>query len=178
LFGVEAAHVIFPRQHIERWGFDPEILFLAKKFKLETAEVPVEWAHDHRSKISPLRDGLRMGSEVLQVRWNEMRGKYEQPTFPVQEFPVAEAAPKANRSRKAATAEEGKPTAREGSKKAIVLEMLKRPDGATLKDIMAATEWQAHSVRGFISGSIAKKMGLTVESFKREDGDRAYRLAQ
>jgi hypothetical protein len=92
--------------------------------------------------------------------------------------PVAVAAPKAKRSRKAATAEEGKPTAREGSKKAIVLEMLKRPDGATLKDIMAATEWQAHSVRGFISGSIAKKMGLTVESFKREDGDRAYRLAQ
>ena len=92
-FTREAAHVIFPRQHIERWGFDPEILFLAKKFKLNTVEVPVEWAHDHRSKISPLRDGLRMGSEVLQVRWNDIRGKYEQPSFSVEELPAAEPAP-------------------------------------------------------------------------------------
>jgi dolichyl-phosphate beta-glucosyltransferase len=92
-FTREAAHVIFPRQHIQRWGFDPEILFLAKKFKLNTVEVPVEWAHDHRSKISPLRDGLRMGSEVLQVRWNDIRGKYEQPSFSVEELPVAEPAP-------------------------------------------------------------------------------------
>ena len=55
--------------------------------------------------------------------------------------------------------------------------MLKRPDGVTLADIMAATDWQAHSVRGFISGSLGKKMGLTVESFKRPDGVRAYRIA-
>ncbi len=92
-FTREAAHIIFPRQHIQRWGFDPEILFLAKKFKLETVEVPVEWAHDHRSKISPLRDGLRMGSEVLQVRWNEIRGRYEQPSFAVEELPAAKPAP-------------------------------------------------------------------------------------
>lgn len=92
-FTREAAHVIFPRQHIERWGFDPEILFLARKFKLKTAEVPVQWAHDHRSKISPLRDGLRMGSEVLQVRWNEMRGRYERPSFAVEELPAVEPAP-------------------------------------------------------------------------------------
>ncbi len=92
-FTREAAHVIFPRQHIQRWGFDPEILFLAKKFKLKTIEVPVEWAHDHRSKISPLRDGLRMGSEVLQVRWNDIRGKYEQPSLAVEELSAAEPAP-------------------------------------------------------------------------------------
>jgi hypothetical protein len=42
---------------------------------------------------------------------------------------------------------------------------------------MSATDWQAHSVRGFISGSLGKKMGLTVESFKRADGARAYRTA-
>jgi hypothetical protein len=42
---------------------------------------------------------------------------------------------------------------------------------------MAATEWQAHSVRGFISGSLTKKMGLKIESIKREDGERAYVLA-
>jgi glycosyltransferase involved in cell wall biosynthesis len=91
-FTRQAAHIIFPRQHIERWGFDPEILFLANKFKLRTAEVPVEWAHDHRSKINPLRDGLRMGVEVLQVRWNDIRGRYEQPVYAAEELPAAEPA--------------------------------------------------------------------------------------
>ena len=43
---------------------------------------------------------------------------------------------------------------------------------------MSATGWQAHSVRGFISGSLGKKMGLTVDSFKREDGERGYRIAK
>ncbi|MCC6262120.1 MAG: DUF3489 domain-containing protein [Bryobacterales bacterium] len=66
---------------------------------------------------------------------------------------------------------------RENSKKAIVLELLRRPGGATIADIMGATEWQAHSVRGFLSGSLAKKMGLTIESTKRADGVRIYRVA-
>jgi len=85
-FTRKAAHVIFPRQHVERWGFDPEILFLADKFKLRTVEVPVEWAHDHRSKINPLRDGIRMASEVLQVRWNNLLGRYERPSLAVEEI--------------------------------------------------------------------------------------------
>ena len=58
-----------------------------------------------------------------------------------------------------------------------MLELIRRADGATLKEIMAATAWQAHSVRGFISGSLGKKMGLNVESFKRADGERAYSIA-
>lgn len=88
------------------------------------------------------------------------------------------AEPKATRNakgrKKAATESQG---AREGSKKAAILELLRKPDGATIKDLMAATGWQAHSVRGFISGAIVKKMGLTVESEKRSDGDRAYKIA-
>jgi len=92
-FTRQAAHVIFSRQQIERWGFDPEILFLARKFKLKTVEVPVEWAHDHRSKISPLRDGLRMGREVLEVRWNEILGKYERPSFAAEELLAVEPVP-------------------------------------------------------------------------------------
>jgi glycosyltransferase involved in cell wall biosynthesis len=76
-----AANTIFTRQHVERWGFDPELLFLADKFKLRTTEVPVEWAHDHRSKISPLRDGIKMGLEMLAVRWNDLKGRYELPTY-------------------------------------------------------------------------------------------------
>ena len=66
---------------MERWGFDPELLFLADKFNLRTVEVPVEWAHDHRSKISPVRDGLKMGVEMLAVRWNDMRGLYKMPVM-------------------------------------------------------------------------------------------------
>jgi hypothetical protein len=87
-------------------------------------------------------------------------------------------APKKAKAAKATTTKDAAPAARDGSKKAIVLDMLRRPDGVTLKDIMDATEWQAHSVRGFISGSLGKKMGLTVESFKRPDGVRAYRIGQ
>ena len=64
----------------------------------------------------------------------------------------------------------------ETSKKERVLAMLKTNGGATLGQIMAATGWQSHSVRGFLSGTIGKKMGLTVESTKREDGERVYRV--
>ncbi|MCZ2147977.1 MAG: DUF3489 domain-containing protein [Bryobacterales bacterium] len=89
----------------------------------------------------------------------------------------ADVAPKAKRSRKAATDEPKAAATREGSKKAIVLDLLKRPEGATLREIQEATGWQAHSVRGFISGSLSKKMGLNVESSKRDDGQRVYKLA-
>ena len=64
--------------------------------------------------------------------------------------------------------------AREGSKTAKVLGLLRRPDGATLKELMKATNWQPHSVRGFLSGTIGKKMGLKVTSAKSEGGERSY----
>jgi glycosyltransferase involved in cell wall biosynthesis len=73
-----AAQAIFPLQRIERWGFDPEILFLARKLGLTVREVPVEWAHDERSKIHPLRDGLAIFLEMLRIRWNHVRGRYTQ----------------------------------------------------------------------------------------------------
>ena len=89
----------------------------------------------------------------------------------------AQDAPKASKPRKARTKDQKAAPAREGSKKAIVLDMLRRPEGATLADIQSATGWQAHSVRGFISGALGKKMGLTVESLKTDAGVRAYRIA-
>ena len=85
-------------------------------------------------------------------------------------------APKKAKAGKRASKSEKPATARQGSKTAQVLELLKRPGGATLKGIMAATGWQAHSVRGFISGALGKKLGLAVESVKGEDGERTYSL--
>ena len=68
--------------------------------------------------------------------------------------------------------------AREGSKKSIVLDLLRRPKGATLAELATATGWQNHSVRGFLSGALGKKMGLQIDSTKREDGQRTYQLAR
>jgi len=75
-FNRKAVSAVFPNMKIERWGFDPEILFLAKRYGLRVVEVPVSWAHDHRSKISPLRDGTRMLGELMRVRMNSLSGKY------------------------------------------------------------------------------------------------------
>ncbi len=91
---------------------------------------------------------------------------------------AAPTAPKKTQATKEATSKDAAPQAREGSKTSIVLDMLRRADGATLADIMTATAWQAHSVRGFISGAITKKMGLTVESTKSAAGERTYRIAK
>jgi hypothetical protein len=64
--------------------------------------------------------------------------------------------------------------AREGSKAAKVLGLLRRPDGASLKELMRATGWLAHSVRGYLSGTVSKRMGLKLVSAKNEDGERRY----
>jgi Protein of unknown function (DUF3489) len=64
--------------------------------------------------------------------------------------------------------------ARNGSKTAKILDLLKRPGGTTSKELMEATGWLPHSVRGFLSGTVSKKMGLTVTSAKSEDGERTY----
>ncbi len=64
---------------------------------------------------------------------------------------------------------------RAGTKKDTVLRLLQRKDGASNQEIQAATEWQPHTVRGFIAGTL-KKAGIVAESFKRENGDRAYRV--
>ena len=66
---------------------------------------------------------------------------------------------------------------REGSKKSIILDLLRRKEGATLDDLTNATGWQKHSVHGFLAGQLRKKMGLTVESEKNAEGKRAYRIA-
>lgn len=85
--------------------------------------------------------------------------------------PGAPGAPKKARSSKEAAA-------REGTKKAQIIELLRRPEGATLQQLVEATGWQAHSVRGFLSGTLAKKMGHKITRAKRDDGAGVYFLAE
>ena len=65
---------------------------------------------------------------------------------------------------------------REGTKQALVIEMLRRPEGATIAEIVEATEWASHSVRGFMAGALKKKLGLTISSEKDEAKGRYYRI--
>src|SRR4030095_2152015 len=63
-----------------------------------------------------------------------------------------------------------------GSKASIVLDLMKRKEGATLTEIHKETHWKNHSIRGFVSGHVTKKLGLKVESTKSEAGERTYRI--
>jgi hypothetical protein len=63
-----------------------------------------------------------------------------------------------------------------GSKAAIILDLLRRPEGATSQEIGSVVNWKRHSVRGFISGTLVKRMGLTIETGRRDCGDRVYRV--
>jgi dolichyl-phosphate beta-glucosyltransferase len=78
-FRRHAAHAIFQLQRIERWGFDPELLFIAIKRGYKVVEVPVTWGHDERSRISYLRDGMKMLEELVYIRWNALAGMYNRP---------------------------------------------------------------------------------------------------
>ena len=90
--------------------------------------------------------------------------------------PVTAPAKKNHKKQSKTASRHPKATARPGSKKAAVLRLLRKPQGATLPELTKATGWQAHSVRGFISGSLGKSMRLQVNALKRADGQRAYHL--
>jgi glycosyltransferase involved in cell wall biosynthesis len=75
-FTREAAQTVFQLQTIERWGFDPEILFIALKRGYRVQEVAVSWAHDERSRMSYLKDGMKMLEEIAIIRWNALTGRY------------------------------------------------------------------------------------------------------
>jgi dolichyl-phosphate beta-glucosyltransferase len=75
-FRMERARIIFEQQRVERFGFDPEILFLAKRNGLRIAEVPVRWSHDFGTKVNVVGDGIQMFLELLRIRWDALRGRY------------------------------------------------------------------------------------------------------
>jgi dolichyl-phosphate beta-glucosyltransferase len=76
-FHRSVAQTIFQLQRIERWGFDPELLFIALKRGYKIQEVPVTWGHDERSRLSYLKDGMKMLEEIAYIRWQAFAGKYD-----------------------------------------------------------------------------------------------------
>lgn len=75
-FRRERSKIIFEQQTIERFGFDPELLYLARHHGLSTVEVPVRWAHSPATKVSMMRDSLQMFLDVFVIRWNAIEGRY------------------------------------------------------------------------------------------------------
>jgi len=71
------AQTVFQLQRIERWGFDPELLFIALKRGYKIHEVPVTWGHDERSRLSYLKDGIKMLEEIAYIRWEAFAGAYD-----------------------------------------------------------------------------------------------------
>jgi glycosyltransferase involved in cell wall biosynthesis len=70
------SRIIFEQQTIERFGFDPELLYLARHHGLSTVEVPVRWAHSPATKVSMMRDSVQMFLDVFLIRWNSFRRRY------------------------------------------------------------------------------------------------------
>jgi glycosyltransferase involved in cell wall biosynthesis len=80
-FDLDAMRPVFEQQRIEGFGFDPEILFLARQRGLKMIEIPTLWAHHPDTRVRMLRDSLRMLAELLSIRWNWLRGRYGRGNF-------------------------------------------------------------------------------------------------
>jgi glycosyltransferase involved in cell wall biosynthesis len=75
-FRREPCRIIFEQQRIERFGFDPELLYLARRHGLRAVEIPVRWGHSPTTKVSMFRDSLQMFLDVFIIRWNAIAGRY------------------------------------------------------------------------------------------------------
>lgn len=84
----------------------------------------------------------------------------------------------AKRTTSKPAAKQPKPPQRAESKQSQLIAMLKRPDGATIAEVVETLAWQPHTVRGAIAGALKKKLGLKVESEKVDERGRVYRLAE
>ena len=75
-FNRERCRIIFEQQRIERFGFDPELLYLARHHGLRAREIPVRWGHSPATKVSMLRDSVQMFLDVFNIRWNSLLRRY------------------------------------------------------------------------------------------------------
>jgi hypothetical protein len=121
----------------------------------ETATSPAQ-AAEGQPKARNKASGAKKRADV-----SKTKGKSGKKATPVKKAPKG--AKKAKSGRK-------------DSKTNQVLDLLRQPGGVTAKELMETTGWQAHSVRGFLSGTVGKKMGLTVTSSKSEHGERSYSI--
>ncbi len=128
------------------------------------------------------RDGGRMalviadtGLQVIGVDVDRKTSKQSSSTKarPKQRSRCAEPKPSGSKPK----GKTSSPAVRPGTKQALLIDLLTRKKGATIEEIVAATGWQPHSVRGAISGTLKKKLGLAVTSEKPGDGPRRYRIA-
>jgi hypothetical protein len=123
-----------------------------------------------------LLDG-RISAEAFRASLQEAEQPAEEPAAPEAEAPVeleseAEIAPT-----EATNPQPKAPKLRNGTKQALMIEMLRRPEGATVEQIAEATAWRNHTVRGAMAGALKKKLGLAITSEKPETGARVYRIA-
>ena len=77
-FQRERCRILFEQQRIERFGFDPELLYLARQHGLRSIEIPVRWAHSPATKVNMLRDSVQMFVDIFMIRWNAFLGRYPQ----------------------------------------------------------------------------------------------------
>jgi hypothetical protein len=123
-----------------------------------------------------------MSSSVSEQHANAPAGENQPPpNKPRAAAPRGDTAPskarsgrKAMQTQKSAKGPKRTARVRKGSKTAKILALLERSGGATMKQLMKATSWQSHSVRGFLSGVVSKKMGVKVRSTQDESGERRY----
>jgi glycosyltransferase involved in cell wall biosynthesis len=79
-FRRERCNILFEQQRIERFGFDPELLYLARHHGLRAVEIPVRWGHSHATKVNMWRDSIQMFIDVFTIRWNALAGRYPHKT--------------------------------------------------------------------------------------------------
>lgn len=167
-----AAEQVPAEDHIHSFGHQRE---LAKLVEFLSGEELVQIWNSFAGvapfgELKPVKKFTDRQTAIMRI-WKSVQ-RLEPPVAP----PSAHRGRKGKRSSMEPATKATMPAVRAGSKKAHILELLRRPEGATLSELVKATGWQGHSVRGFLSGSLTKKMGLHVESFKKEDGARAYRI--
>jgi dolichyl-phosphate beta-glucosyltransferase len=75
-FRRDSSRILFEQQTIERFGFDPELLYLARHHGLRSVEIPVRWGHSPATKVNMLRDSVQMFLDVFIIRWNSLTGRY------------------------------------------------------------------------------------------------------
>jgi hypothetical protein len=124
----------------------------------------------------PIRENIIKGMlkrGLLEIRTDEDGGKLTL----VSDMGYAAIGKAANEEPPAASKASKTPDAPKHSKQQIMIDLLKREEGATLHQLSAATGWQKHSVHGAMAGVLKKKLGLTIASDKNRDGERIYRIA-